>query len=90
MEDCSIGQSAELCEYENQTLEAFVAARSLYAKFDCPVAPQNVSLLATAHDCGTILFLRIYGCQLYQISCFPSDDISKHCSWYKEKLLELA
>ena len=30
-----------LCEYENQTLEAFVAASRLYAKFDCPVARQN-------------------------------------------------
>ena len=38
----------QLCEYENQTLEAFVAARRLYVKFDCPVARQNVLLLATA------------------------------------------
>ena len=30
-----------LCEYENQTLEAFVAASCLYAKFDCPVTRQN-------------------------------------------------
>ena len=43
----------QLCEYENQTLEAFVAASCLYAKFDCPVARQNLSLLATAHDCET-------------------------------------
>ena len=28
----------QLCEYENQTLEAFVAASRLYTKFDCPVA----------------------------------------------------
>ena len=35
----------QLCEEnENQTLEAFVAASCLYAKFDCPVARQNVSL----------------------------------------------
>ena len=33
------------CEYENQTLEAFVAGSCLYAKFDCPVAHQNLSLL---------------------------------------------
>ena len=39
-----------------QTLEAFVAARSLYAKFDCPVARQKFSLLATAHDCENDLF----------------------------------
>ena len=43
----------QLCEYENQTLEAFVAASRLYAKFDCPVARQNCPLLATAHDCET-------------------------------------
>ena len=27
----------------------------LSAKFDCPVARQNLSLLATAHDCETDL-----------------------------------
>ena len=43
----------QLCEYENQTLEAFVAASCSYVKFDCAVARQNVSLLATAHDCET-------------------------------------
>ena len=41
----------QLCEYENQTLEAFVAASRSYVKYDCAVAHQNVSLLATAHDC---------------------------------------
>ena len=25
----------------------------LFAKFDCPVAHENLSLLATAHDCGS-------------------------------------
>ena len=45
--------TAQLCEYENQTLEAFVAASRLSAKFDCPVARQKFSLLATAHDCET-------------------------------------
>ena len=49
----------QLCEYENQTLEAFVAASSSYAKFDCPVARQNFSLVATAHDRETGL-LRVY------------------------------
>ena len=44
---------AQLCKYENQTLEAFVAVRRSYAKFDCPVARQNFSLLGTAHDCET-------------------------------------
>ena len=43
----------QLCEYENKTLEAFAAARCLYAKFDCSVARQKFSLLATAHDCET-------------------------------------
>ena len=44
-----------LCEYENQTLEAFVAASRSYVKYDCAVAHQNFSLLATAHDCETEL-----------------------------------
>ena len=43
----------QLREYENQTLEAFVAARHLYTKFDCPVAHQKVSLLVTVHDFET-------------------------------------
>ena len=47
----------QLYDYENQTLEAFVAVRCLYAKFDCPVAHQNGSLFATAHDCETGFFL---------------------------------
>ena len=41
------------CENENQTLEAFVVVGHLSANFDCPVACQNFSLLATAHDCET-------------------------------------
>ena len=41
----------QLCEYENQTLEAFLAASHLYTMFDCPVVCQNVSLLAAVHDC---------------------------------------
>ena len=38
----------QLCEYKNRTLEAFVAASHLYAKFDYAVARYNFSLLATA------------------------------------------
>ena len=34
------------CEYKNQTLEVF-----LWPTFDCPVAHQKFSLLATAHYC---------------------------------------
>ena len=49
MEDCTIGQ-VQLCEHESQTLEAFVAASHLSAKFDCPVAHHNFSFLATVHD----------------------------------------
>ena len=37
--------TVQLCEYENQTLEAFVAASRLSAKFDCPVARHNFSAL---------------------------------------------
>ena len=44
MEDCSIGHIAAVWVW-NQTLEAFVAASCLSAKFDCPVARQNCSLL---------------------------------------------
>ena len=47
----------QLCEYENQTLEAFVADRRSYVKYDCAVARQNLSLLATAHDCETGLYI---------------------------------
>ena len=65
-------------------LQLFISSISK-TNFDCPVACQNFSLLATAHDSETGLLLRIYGCQLYQISCFPSGDVSKHCSWYEEK-----
>ena len=41
----------QLCEYENQTSETIVVASRLNAKFDCLVAGQNCSLLATVHDC---------------------------------------
>ena len=43
----------QMCEYENQTLETFVAASRLYARFDCTVAHQNFPLLSTAHVCET-------------------------------------
>ena len=46
----------QMCEYEKQTLEAFVAASRLSAKFDCPVDRQNVLLLASAHACETVFF----------------------------------
>ena len=50
----------QLCEYENQTLEAFVAASCSYIKYDCAVAHQNFSLLAThVHDCESCLFSTI-------------------------------
>ena len=51
----------QLCEYENQTLEAFVVASRLYVKYDCAVAGQNFSLLATGHDCETgVLFYCLF------------------------------
>ena len=44
----------QLCEYENQTLEDFVAVSHSYAnKFDCPLAHKTFSLLATVRDCET-------------------------------------
>ena len=51
MEDCSTGHST-VVQYVNQTLEVFVAVSHLYAKFDCPVAHLNFSLLDTT-DCET-------------------------------------
>ena len=45
----------QLCiEYENQTLEAFVATTCLSAKFDCPVVRQNFSVLATVCETGSL------------------------------------
>ena len=41
----------QLCEDEN--LGSFWYVSRLYAKFDCPVARQNIPLLATAHDYET-------------------------------------
>ena len=40
--ECKTGPlvKVQLCKYENQTLEASVAARCLCAKFDCPVVPE--------------------------------------------------
>ena len=43
----------QLCEKQKQNLE------SLYTKFDCPVAHQNISFVATAHDCETGLLEKI-------------------------------
>ena len=37
----------QLCEYENQNFEVLFAASRWYAKFDCPMARQNLSLLVT-------------------------------------------
>ena len=41
----------QLWEYKTQNLEVFVAVSHFYTKFDCPVARQTFSLVATAHDC---------------------------------------
>ena len=50
----------QLCENENQTLEAFVVASRFSAKSDCPVVRQNILMLATAHDCESgLLWLPI-------------------------------
>ena len=39
----------QLCEYENQTMEAFVAANRLSAKLDCPVPPRMILKLVNEH-----------------------------------------
>ena len=64
----------QLCEYKNkQTLEAFVAASCLYAKFDCLVACQNFSpvTVAAALDCETGLLTAVLSCALLtkQLDC---------------------
>ena len=68
MEDCSITQE-QLCEHENKTLEAFVVASRLYPKFDCTVARQNFSFLATAHD-SEISFILYAGMTVVLLFCF--------------------
>ena len=57
MEDIPLA-TVQLCEYVCQTWETFIVrpveqSSILSAKFDCPVARQNLSRLATAHDCET-------------------------------------
>ena len=42
-----------------KTLEAFVATIHLSVEFGSPVARQNFSLLATAHDCEIALIIVI-------------------------------
>ena len=62
MEEAASLAKVQLCECENQTLKGFLVASRLYAKFDCPVAHQNISLLATAHDCETGLWYSLPFC----------------------------
>ena len=50
--------------------KSFVATSQLYAKFDCPVAYQNFSLLATAHDCEIGLFSRLYMYTRFWSPCY--------------------
>ena len=45
----------QLCEHENQTLEAFVVASRLYAKFNCPVARQKFSTFSYCAWLGNAL-----------------------------------
>ena len=52
MEDISFGESAVVWARKP---EAFVADSHSFVKYDCSVARQNFSLLATAHDCETDL-----------------------------------
>ena len=55
MEDSFIGRNTVLqfCEYENQTLQAFVPGTICLQSLIVQVARQNYSLLVTAHDCET-------------------------------------
>ena len=49
----------QLFEYENQTLQDFVATSLSFAKFNCPVSRQLLLLLllSTARDCETGLYI---------------------------------
>ena len=49
LKDCSIGQSAVVW-VRRLKYESYCFVHHLYAKFNCPVAAQNVSILATAHE----------------------------------------
>ena len=61
--ECKITPLAlvQLCEYTHThtNFGSFAATSRLYAKFDCPVARQKVSLLATAHDCEGLYYRNI-------------------------------
>ena len=58
-------------------------ASSSYAKFDCPVAHQNLSLLATAHDCETVF----YGLENNQVCLLG--DLTKKLSTIKKFMFSL-
>ena len=55
MEDCSIGQTAVLRD-QKQNFGRFCCSQLFdCTKFDCPMARQSFSLLATAHDCERLI-----------------------------------
>ena len=59
----------------------------LFAKIDCPVARQNVSLVATAHDCETGLFLRLNRnlCGSFVQGILYADFLKEKEKWEEEK-----
>ena len=61
------------------TLEDFVAASRLYTKFDCAVACPSFSLLATVHDCKTVLHVLLYCTKLWNwLNFFNSFKKNQH------------
>ena len=67
MEDISFGESAVVWARKP---EAFVADSHSFVKYDCSVARQNFSLLATAHDCETDLLTSCLATYLDIQVCF--------------------
>ena len=57
--DNPLGPNKAAASFHTYTnaLWAMEQSSILSAKFDCPVAHQNVSLLATVHDCETGLWI---------------------------------
>ena len=51
----------------------------LSAKCDCPVARQNISLLAAAHDCETGLFYNKQIFQMFSLFMLCPRDVDVQC-----------
>ena len=72
MEDCSIGQSAVCVVTKTKLWNLFFEASRLYAKFDCPVAPEFSLLATSARDCETGLTRKFAPLQVRKNRCMNS------------------